>query len=132
MAVSLSSASTGSMASALATTIGSGATIKIYTGGKPATPETAPTGTLLVTIPISGAFTAAGNVITAADPASAAPAAAGTAGYFRLATSGGTAILDGEVGTTGGVEKDLNLGNTSIQTGVNVDLGAPSITVPVA
>lgn len=117
------------MASALATAIGSDATLKIYSGSKPATPETSATGTLLATVAVSGSFSAADNVLTAADPASVLPDAAGMAGYFRLATSGGTAILDGTVGTS---DADMILGSTSIQEGVYVDLGVPTITVPVS
>lgn len=83
----------------------------------------------MATIPISGSFTASSNVLTAADPAAVSPVASGTAGYFRLATSGGTAILDGTVGTSGA---DMILGSTAIQTGVQIDLGVPTITVPVS
>ena len=131
MALTITAAAANSMAAALATAIGSAATIEIRVGTKPATPETAASGTLLVTVPITGSFTASGGSITAADPASAAPAAGGTAGYFRLKTSGGTAILDGTVTATGG-GGDLQLGSTTITTGVNVDLGVPSFTMPVA
>ena len=131
MALSITAAVAQSLASALATAVGSAATINIYSGSKPATPETAASGTLLCTVTISGSFTASGGSITAADPASASPAASGTAGYFRLATSGGTAILDGTVTATGG-GGDMQLGSTTITTGVPVDLGVPTFTVPVA
>jgi len=117
------------MGAALATSIGAGATIEIRSGAKPATPETAASGTLLVTVTISGSFTSTAGVLTAADPASASPAASGTAGHFRLKQSGGTAVLDGTVGTSG---QDMNLGSTTIATGVPVDLGVPTITIPVA
>lgn len=127
MAISITAAVANSMAAALATAIGSAATIKIYSGTKPATPETAVTGTLLATITISGSFTASGGSITAADPASVTPAASGTAGYFRVATSGGTAILDGTVGTSGA---DMNLSSTAISTSSPLDLGVPTFTVP--
>jgi|SRR6478752_3804805 len=132
MALTVAAASTQAMGVALATNIGASSTIKIYSGTKPATPETAASGTLLVTIPISGSFTSTTNgTLTAADPAAASPAASGTAGYFRLATSGGTAVLDGTVTATGG-GGDMTLGSTSINTGVPVDLGVPTINVPVA
>lgn len=131
MALTVTAAVAQSLASALATSVGASATIKIYSGSKPATPETAATGTLLVTVPISGSFTASSGSITSADPAAASPAASGTAGYFRLATSGGTAILDGTVTATGG-GGDMTLGSVTITTGVPVDLGVPTFTVPVA
>lgn len=131
MALTIAVASAQAMGAALATNIGAGATIEIRSGSKPATPETAASGTLLVTVAISGSFTSTGGVLTAADPAAASPAASGTAGYFRLKQSGGTAVLDGTVTATGG-GGDMLLGSTTITTGVNVDLGVPTITVPVA
>lgn len=131
MAITVTVAVANSMAAAAATAIGSGGSIDIRSGTKPATPETTASGTLLCTVPISGSFTATTGTITAADPAAAAPAASGTAGYFRLKTSGGTAIFDGTVTATGG-GGDMTLGSTTISTGVNVDLGVPSFTMPVA
>lgn len=130
MALTIAAASAQAMGAALATNIGSGALIRIYTGAKPATPETAASGTLLATVTISGSFTSTGGVLTAADPAQVTPVAAGTAGYFRLLTSGGTtAVLDGTVGTSGA---DMNLSSTAITTTSPLDLGVPTITVPVA
>ena len=131
MAISLSAAVVQAMGAALASDIGASAVIEIRSGAKPATPETAASGTLLVSVTISGSFTSTGGVLTAADPASASPAASGTAGYFRIKTSGGTAKLDGTVTATGG-GGDMQLGSTTITTGVPVDLGVPTITVPVA
>lgn len=128
MAVTVTVAAVNSMGTALATAIGASATIKIYSGTKPATPETTATGTLLATVTISGSFSSTSGVLTAADPASVTPAASGTAGYFRIATSGGTAILDGTVSTSGA---DMNLSSTTISTSSPLDLGVPSITVPV-
>ena len=131
MALTVAAASANAMGTALATDIGSGSIIEIRSGSKPATPETAASGTLLVSITVSGSFSSTGGVLTAADPASASPAASGTAGYFRLKKSGGTAVLDGTVTATGG-GGDMQLGSTTITTGVPVDLGVPTITVPVA
>jgi hypothetical protein len=131
MAFTVTAASCQAMGAALATYIGSGSIIEIRSGSKPATPETAASGTLLVSISIVGSFTSTAGVLTAADPAAAAPAASGTAGYFRLKQSGGTAVLDGTVTASGG-GGDMQLGSTSINTGVNVDLGVPTINVPVA
>ena len=131
MALSISAAAAQAEGAALATHIGANATIEIRSGAKPATPETAAAGTLLVTVAISGSFTSTGGVLTAADPASALPAASGIAGHFRLRQSGGTAVLDGTATATGG-GGDMQLGSTTITTGVPVDLGVPSFTVPVA
>lgn len=129
MALTISAAAAQAMGAALATDIGSAATIEIRSGSKPATPETAVTGTLLATVAISGSFTSSGGALTAADPASVTVAASGTAGYFRVKTSGGTAKIDGTVGTSGA---DMNLSTVSLVAGGTVDLGVPTFTVPVA
>ena len=132
MALTLAVATaTQPMGAALATSIGAGATIEIRSGAEPATPETAASGTLLATVTVAGSFTSTLGVLTAADPASASPAASGTAGHFRLKQSGGTAVMDGTVTATGG-GGDMQLGSTTITIGVPVDLGVPTITVPVA
>lgn len=131
MAITLNATTANSMAGTLATAIGSSATIKVYTGSKPATPETAVSGTLLFTVTVSGSFSASSGSITCSDPGAVSPAASGTAGYFRVATSGATGIMDGTVTATGG-GGDMQLGSTTITTGVNVDLGIPTFTVPVA
>jgi hypothetical protein len=129
MALTVAAASAQAMGSALATNIGSASVLEIRSGAKPATPETAASGTLLVSITLA-TITSAGGVLTSSDPAAAGPAASGTAGHFRLKTSGGTAVLDGTVTATGG-GGDLTLGSTTVTTGVHVDLGVVSITVPV-
>jgi hypothetical protein len=129
MALTISAAAAQAMAVALATDIGSAATIEIRTGTKPATPETAASGTLLATVAISGSFTASGGSLTAANPAAVTVAASGTAAHYRVKTSGGTAKIDGTVGTSGA---DMNLDNVALVSGGSVDLGVPTITVPVA
>jgi hypothetical protein len=131
MALTIAVASAQAEGTALATNIGAAATIEIRSGTKPVTPETTASGTLLATVTISGSFSSTAGVLTSADPASVSPAASGTAGHFRLKQSGGTAVLDGVVTATGG-GGDMQLGSTTITTGVNVDLGVPTITVPVA
>lgn len=131
MALTIAAASAQAMGAALATDIGSGAIIEIRTGAKPATPETAASGTLLATVAVSGAFTSSAGVLTAADPASASIVATGTAAHFRVKTSGGTAKVDGTVTATGG-GGDMTLNSISLVSGGTVDLGVPSLTVPVA
>lgn len=130
MALSLSVNLANAEAVAAATNIGSGAVIEIRSGAKPATPETAASGTLLATITIVGSFTATNNTIAAADPASVMPVANGTAGHFRLKTSGGTAKIDGTITAVAG-GGDLELSSTNIQTTVPVDIGIPQFTIPV-
>ncbi len=129
MAITISVVAVQAMGVALATDIGSGATIEIRSGSKPATPETAASGTLLATVAISGSFTSTGGVLTSADPTSVTIAATGTAGYFRVKASGGTAKIDGTVGTSGA---DMNLATVALSSGATLDLGVPSFAVPVA
>lgn len=131
MALTLTAVAVQAMGAALATDIGSGSTIEIRTGAKPATPETAASGTLLATVAISGSFTSSGGALTAADPAAVPVVATGTAAHFRLKTSGGTAKLDGTVTATGG-GGDMTLSTVSLVSGGTVDLGVPTITVPVS
>lgn len=131
MSVKICAATGNNMGTALATDIGANPVIQIRSGAKPANPEAAASGTLLVSVPVTGSFTSSGGVLAATDPAGANPAASGTAGHFRILTSGGTAILDGDVTAAGG-GGDLQLGSTTITTGVPVDLGVPTITVPLA
>ena len=50
-----------------------------------------------------------------------------TAGHFRLKTSGGTAFEEGTVGTSG---SDLNVDNTSINSGQTVTVTAFTRTSP--
>lgn len=129
MAVTVAAASAQAMGQVLASNIGASATIEIRSGSKPATPETTASGTLLATVAISGSFTSSGGQLTAADPGPASVGNTGTAGWFRLKQSGGTAVLDGTVGTSGA---DMNLSTTSLVAGGTVDLGVPTFTVPVS
>lgn len=131
VATAVDAAATNAAASAYASAIGSGASIAIRSGSKPATPETTASGTLLATVTVPGSWTAASDgsgTITGGNPAAVTVAASGTAGWFRLATSGGTAILDGTVGESAA---DLVLDETALVAGGTVDLGAPVLTVPV-
>ncbi len=105
--------------------------LRIYSGAKPATPETAVSGTLLATLRLNAtAFGAAsGGVITAnAITADTNAAASGTAGYFRILKSDGTsALFDGTVGTSGA---DLNLNSVAISAGATVSVTSLTITDP--
>lgn len=129
MAITLSAAAAQSMATALATAIGTNSTIKVYSGTRPATPETAVTTQTLLFTATDATVTASGGTVTGSDPAAVTAVASGTAAWFRVSTSAGTAILDGTVGTSGA---DMNLSSTSIVAGGSDDLGAPTYTVPVS
>lgn len=135
MAVRLSESLADDLADAVDTAVnagGSAGTIKIYTGSQPATADTAESGTLLATFTLADpAFGAAsGGVITLAGvPLTVAAADTGTAGWFRMETSGGTNVLDGSVGTSG---NQINLNTTSITNGVNVTITSGTITMPTS
>lgn len=106
-------------------------TIKIYSGSKPAGPDTAISSqTLLATFTLSDpAFTtgATGVRTLAGTPKSTTGLAAGTATWFRAADSNGVAEIDGTVGTSG---SDLNLNTTTISVGLAIDITSGSLTQP--
>lgn len=115
----------------LRTTLGANALINIYSGTQPASPDTAITSqVLLATLTASATFgTESGGIETLnAITAGTGTAGAGTGGtqatWFRMTTSGGTAHIDGTVGTSG---CDLNLGATLIVTGEQVSVSSWSI-----
>lgn len=108
-----------------------GGTLVIYSGTEPTNPDTALSGnTALVTATFSAtAFATASysspNMTAAASftAGSYAPSASGTATFARAFESGGSAVADFTVGTSG---TDLIIGNTSIVTGTNVSFSLTS------
>lgn len=112
---------------------GTGAgTIQIRSGTMPATPQTAVTGTLLATVvladPAGGA--AATGAVTIADPAAVTGVGDGTATWARFLDSSGNTVMDCDVTATGGGGA-ITLSTATISTGVTVDMGAITYTVPV-
>ena len=105
--------------------------IRIYTGGIPATPETAVSGTLLAELQFNATAcgAAAAGVITAnAITQDSSADNTGTAGTYRaLKSDGTTALWDGTVSTSGA---DLNLNSTSINAGVAVSVSSLTVTLP--
>ena len=101
--------------------------LKIYTGTQPADPNSAATGTLLVTIPISNGFSPASNGSTSLSigPESGTAVASGTAGWARLVQ--GSYNIDGSVATSGG---DFTINTLTISTGDSISLTAFSLTQP--
>lgn len=129
-AIKIADALREDMADAIVALLGSGATLKIYTGTKPAGPGTAiGAQVLLGTLTCSATFgTYSAGVLTAnAITQDSAADATGTAAWYRLATSGGTALIDGEVGTSG---SDLNLNTLSIVTGGPISVSSFTYTMP--
>ncbi len=105
--------------------------IEIRSGAMPATPQTAATGTLLATVTLAdpAAGAPATGVATITDPGSVTGVADGTAGWARFLDSAGVAVMDCDVTATGGGGA-ITLSTVTISTGVTVDMGAITYTVP--
>jgi hypothetical protein len=109
--------------------------LRIYDGTQATDPDTAiGAQVLLAELTLSDpAFGAAadaapgGRATASAITTDASANATGTATWFRVVTSAGTAILDGSVGTSGA---DLNLNTTSIVSGASVAVTSWTFTVP--
>lgn len=116
----------------LASDAGTSALLRIYTGAAPATCATAASGTKLAELTCNATQfgTASGGVLTVSSITSNTAVATGTAGYFRVYDSAGTTCkIQGTVATSGA---DLNITNTSINTGDNVSVSSWTITSPGA
>lgn len=101
----------------------------IYTGSPPANCGTAASGTLLVSMPMSNPIgTVTTGVLTMSTITSTATGNAGTAGYWRIATSsaGTTVVAQGLVGVSG---SDLNFAGGIVWTsGETISITSFTIT----
>jgi hypothetical protein len=130
MALKYSTTLRNAQLDAITTAVGTSGILRIYSGSRPANVAAAITGTLLAEcVCNASAFAAAasGGVLTANAIANDSSAnASGTASHYRLFRSDGTtAVIDGDVSTSGA---DLNLDNTSITTGQVVSITSFTIT----
>lgn len=130
MAIKQTTAVRNAQLDALNSQTGTSAKLRIYNGTRPANANTAITSqTMLVELTCNAtAFAAAasGGVLTANAISNGTAAATGTASWFRLWQSNGTtAIMDGDVSTSGA---DLNINNTSIATGQTVSVTSFTVT----
>lgn len=113
------------------TTLSTSALLKIYDGTQPASPDTAVGAQVLLSShTCSSTFAPAASsahpsVLTANAIGSATAGNSSTATWFRLTTSGGTAHIDGSVGTS---SADLILNSTSITSGQTVTISALTVT----
>lgn len=109
--------------------VGASGLLRVYDGAQPASPDVAVGAQvkLVEFVCNASAFAAAAasGVLTASAIASALGLAAGTAAWFRLCTSGGTAVIDGTVGTSG---TDCIIANTSITVGEPVSVSSLTVT----
>ena len=110
----------------ITSSVGASGLLRIYDGTRPATGGAATT--LLAELTCNATFApgaAAGVLTLNAITQDSSANATGTATWFRLTTSGGTAVVDGNVGTSG---SDLNLTTTSIVSTQPVSVSSFTIT----
>jgi hypothetical protein len=115
-----------------------GGYVEIRTGAQPATANTAASGTLLGTLPLSA--TAFGAATTASPSVATANAitsdtnadASGTAGWFRGYTSGGTAVIDGDITTTAVGTGNMLMDTTTVVAGGTIAFSSWTISKPTA
>jgi hypothetical protein len=109
--------------------IGGSGVLRIYSGTRPANVAAAITGTLLAELTLNATFApaASAGVLTANSITGDTSAdATGTATHFRIFKSGGTtAVMDGDVGTSG---SDLNLVTTAITAAQPVNVTSLILT----
>jgi hypothetical protein len=103
--------------------------LRIYSGAQPANPDTAVTSQVklaeLTCNASAFAAAASGGVLTANAVSSANALASGTAAWFRLCKSDGTAVADGTVGTSG---TDCIIDNVAVNAGQNLSVTSLTIT----
>lgn len=134
MALQFSTTLRNTRLDAIETAVGTSGSLEIRTGSAPATPATAGSGTVLVTINLPSDWMAAasgGSKAIANGPWQDTSAdASGTAAHFRIYSSQATkdnttCVLQGTVGQGSG---DLQLDNTTIVAGQTVQVTAFTIT----
>jgi hypothetical protein len=129
----LADAAANAACNALAALV-NGGSIKFYSGAQPANGNTAPTGTLLATLPLNTtAFGAAAAGVapmaTSPNPVQASASQSGTAGYACFCDSGGAVKWMVSVGTSG---CNLNMGTTSITSGATVQVTSYTFSIAEA
>ena len=128
MAIQYSTTHRTNAMTTLNTDIGTSAQIIIYSGTEPVNVAASLTGTTaLVQFAgnVGGFGAVASGVLTASAVANATASATGTASFFRINTSGGTAVIQGTCGTSG---TDIVLTNTSINTSQICTFSSMTIT----
>lgn len=110
---------------AITTAIGTSGKMKIYTAG-----TTTCSGTLIVTLPLSStaAASASSGVLTFNSITTTAASNSGTAACGTITKSDDTVVVDGLSVSTSGA--NINLNNTSINSGQNVAISSFTITHP--
>lgn len=115
------------------TALVNGGSIKFYSGGQPANANTAPTGSLLATLPLNPtAFGAASGGVAAmntTNPVAAVASGTGTCGYAAFCDSGGSVKWMVSVGTVGA---NINMGTVAFQAGATVQVTAYNFAIAEA
>ena len=114
-----------------------GGFLQVYSGTRPASPDTAAAGTKLVEFelpnpafgtPVDGALgaTAVANAVTPV-----AALANGTASWFRVTDNSGDPVFDGDVSDAAG-SGDLKISNTAVTSGIDVSVVSLTFLQPKA
>jgi hypothetical protein len=131
MAIQYSTAVRNARLDVVESTIGTSAILEIRSGSAPANCGTADSGTLLASMTLPSDWMAAASGGTKALSGTWEDASAnntGTAAHFRIKDSGGsTCHMQGTVTATGG-GGDLQLDNTSINSGQKVTITSFTLT----
>jgi hypothetical protein len=132
MALQYSAALRNNQLDQIQATVSTGGHLAIFVGSPPANCATATTGATLVDITLPSTFMAAGSGGSAAKTGtwSVTASGTGTAGYYRIFSSGtlsGACIVQGTVTATGG-GGDMTLDNVSIASGQTVTISTYTIT----
>lgn len=107
---------------------GTSALLRIYSGTQPAGGGTVTTQLASLTCDATAfaGSAAAGTLTLNGITADTAADATGTATWFRITTSGGTFVMDGDVSTTAAGTGDLQIDSTSIVLNGTVSLSGPN------
>ena len=133
MALKFSTALRNARANTITVQIGSGATLCLYSGTRPATPDTALGGAVLLaqlTMSTPAAPTALLGVLLFSGIAqSNAAVASGLCTWFSIQTSANARVFDGDVSVAGGTG-DLVLNSTAVIQGGPVLINSYQINEP--
>lgn len=130
MAIKVSVALANTQLDAITAAVGGSGLLRIYSGPQPANVATAASGTLLAELTLNATFAgaaAAGLLTLNAITQDSSADNTGTAGWFRILTSGAVAVIDGNVTATGG-GGDMTLVTTSITAGGTVTITSATFT----
>lgn len=105
---------------------GANAVIKILSGTQPSGGGAETTVLVTLTCSATLAPAASAGVLTLNSVTGGTAVASGTASWYRLETSGGTFIMDGDVSASGG-NGDLTLNDTAIILNGSINLTGPNL-----